>query len=151
MPNTDLLNLKEIQGLSDKERQYLFKIMNEMSDKGKSKTLEEIKYADYYEIPVDIETFLTDDRYLGKAWKDASGKSKLYPFWLEQLKKLFPNNVDTDYNTFLESGARGIGKSEVACGCVCTYLMYRVMCMKNPLEFFHLKLTEKICFAFMNI
>jgi hypothetical protein len=59
--------------------------------------------------------------------------------------------LDTDYNTFLESGARGIGKSEVACGCVCTYLMYRVMCMKNPLEYFHLKLTEKICFAFMNI
>jgi len=58
---------------------------------------------------------------------------------LEQLKKLFPNNTDTDYNTFLESGARGIGKSEVACGCVGTYLMYRVMCMKNPNEFFHLK------------
>ena len=83
--------------------------------------------------------------------KDASGKSKLYPFWLEQLKKLFPNNIDTDYNTLLESGARGIGKSEVACGAVGAYLMYRVLCLKNPLEFYHLKLTEKICFAFMNI
>ena len=29
--------------------------------------------------------------------------------------------------------------------------MYRVMCMKNPNAFFHLKQTEKICFAFMNI
>ena len=48
-------------------------------------------------------------------------------------------------------GARGIGKSEVACGCVGAYLMYRVMCLKNPLEYFHLKQTEKICFAFMNI
>lgn len=30
---------------------------------------------------------------------------------MEQLKKLFPNNVDTDYNILLETGARGIGKS----------------------------------------
>ena len=98
-----------------------------------------MKYADFEEIPVDIETFITDDRYLGKAWKDAGGKLKLYPFWMERLKELFPSNLETAYNTFLESGARGIGKSEIACGCVCPYLMYRVMCMKNPLEFFHLK------------
>ena len=149
--NSDIMNLKEVQELSESERKYLLQIMLEMSKNGASKTLDQFKYQDYNEIPVDIETFLTNDNYLGKAWKDASGKSKLYPFWLEQLKKLFPTNIDTDYNTFLESGARGIGKSEVACGCVCTYLMYRVMCMKNPLEFFHLKLTEKICFAFMNI
>ena len=147
----NLINLKELQNLSQKERDYFLKIMSEVSTSGKSKILDDLKYQDYDEIPVDIETFLTDDNYLGLAWKDASGKSKLYPFWLEQLKKLFPTNVDTNYNTFLESGARGIGKSEVACGCVCAYLMYRVMCMKNPLEFFHLKLTEKICFAFMNI
>jgi hypothetical protein len=25
------------------------------------------------------------------------------------------------------------------------------MCLKNPLEYFRLKPTEKICFAFMNI
>jgi hypothetical protein len=67
------------------------------------------------------------------------------------LKEIFPNNLDTDYDTLLESGARGIGKSEVACGAVCPYLMYRVMCLKNPLEYYHLKLSEKIAFAFMNI
>ena len=152
MANTNnILNLKELNDLSPEERKIALQILQEYSQQGKSKKLDDIKYADYKEIPVDIETFLTDDRYLGLAWKDAAGKSKLYPFWLEQLKKLFPNNLDTDYNTFLESGARGIGKSEVACGCVCPYLMYRVMCMKNPNEFFHLKQTEKICFAFMNI
>lgn len=145
------MNIKELDNLSPEERKIALQILEEYSQKGKSKKLADLKYADYNEIPVDIETFITNDNYLGKAWKDASGKSKLYPFWLEQLKKLFPTNTDTDYNTFLESGARGIGKSEVACGCVGTYLMYRVMCMKNPNEFFHLKQTEKICFAFMNI
>ena len=152
MANTNnILNLKELNNLTPEEKEIALQILQEYSQQGKSKKLNDLKYADYNEIPVDIETFLTNDNYLGKAWKDAAGKSKLYPFWLEQLKKLFPNNLDTDYNTFLESGARGIGKSEVACGCVGTYLMYRVMCMKNPNEFFHLKQTEKICFAFMNI
>ena len=152
MANTnELLQLKELQGLSEQERQLALEILNQYAQVGQSKLFDDLKYAEYKEIPVDIETFITDDRYLGKAWKDAGGKLKLYPFWMERLKELFPTNIDTGYNTFLESGARGIGKSEVACGCVCTYLMYRVMCMKNPLEFFHLKQTEKICFAFMNI
>ena len=142
---------KELNNLSEKEKELALQILKEMSQKGTSQTYEDLKYSEYKEIPVDIETFLTDDRYLGQAWKDAAGKSKLYPFWLERLKEIFPDNVTTNYNTLLESGARGIGKSEVACGCVGAYLMHRVMCLKNPLEFYRLKQTEKICFAFMNI
>lgn len=145
------INTEQFNNLSAEEQKEVVKILNEYAEKGASVTFDNLLYEDYKEIPVDIETFITDDRYLGKAWKDASGKIKLYPFWLEQLKKLFPTNTDTDYNTLLESGARGIGKSEVACGCAMAYLMYRVMCLKNPLEFYHLKPTEKIVFAFMNI
>ena len=59
--------------------------------------------------------------------------------------------LDSDDHLYLTDHCIVTHNSEVACGCVCTYLMYRVMCMKNPLEFFHLKQTEKICFAFMNI
>ena len=70
---------------------------------------------------------------------------------MEQLKKLFPDNTTTSVNNFIESGARGLGKSEVAAGAACPYLMYRVMCLKNPLEYFSLKPTEKVCFALMNI
>ena len=142
---------KKLQGLDEKEKQAVLKILKEISEKGNSKIYEDLKYTEYKEIPVDIETFLTDDKYLGLAWKDANGKLKLYPFWLEKLKEIFPDNINTNYNTLLESGARGIGKSEIACGCVGAYLMYRVMCLKNPLEFYRLKQTEKICFAFMNI
>lgn len=144
------LDLSALNALPEKEREYALKVLSEYAN-GSSKLLEELQYSEYSEIPVDIETFLTDDRYLGQAWKDAGGKLKLYDFWLDRLKELFPTNIDTAYNTLLESGARGIGKSEIACGCVGAYLMYRVMCMKNPLEFYHLKQTEKICFAFMNI
>lgn len=146
------LDLTALDSLNEQEKAYALKILAEMATKqGSSKLYDDLRYADYAEIPVDIETFLTDDKYLGHAWKDATGKLKLYDFWMQQLKKLFPTNIDTAYNTLLESGARGIGKSEIACGCVATYLLYRVMCLKNPLEHYHLKQTEKICFAFMNI
>lgn len=148
---SNLNNIDELSKLNDEERKVALEILQQFSISGQSDLFNELKYADYKEIPVDIETFLSDDNYLGKAWKDAGGKLKLYPFWLDILKQLFPDNISTNYQTLLESGARGIGKSEIACGAICPYLMYRIMCLKNPMEFYHLKLTEKIVFAFMNI
>ena len=150
MVANNTLDLSALDHLSPQEREYALKVLAQYAE-GNASLLNNLKYSDYSEIPVDIETFLTDDRYLGQAWKDATGKLKLYDFWMDRLKELFPTNIDTAYNTLLESGARGIGKSEIACGCVGAYLMYRVMCLKNPLEYYHLKQTEKICFAFMNI
>lgn len=145
------IDKSKLEGLSEEERAQVLAILKEFSTSGKSKTYLDMLYCDYNEIPVDIETFLTNDNYLGKAWKDAVGNSKVYPFWMKTLKEIFPTNITTDYEVLLESGARGIGKSEVACGACGAYLMYRVLCMKNPLEFYHLKPTEKIVFAFMNI
>ena len=86
-------DLDELNNLSEEERKVALQILEEFSKQGSSEIYDKLKYEDYNEIPVDIETFLTDDRYLGIAWKDASKKSKIYPFWMEQLKKLFPNNV----------------------------------------------------------
>ena len=143
--NEEILNK-----LSERERREVEKILKEYSDKGVSNTYNELLATDWNEIPVDIETFLDDTNYLGNAWHDAEGKTKLYPFWREKLKELFPTNVDTSVNNFIASGARGLGKSEICIAIAC-YLMYRVMCLKDPIEYFHLKPTEKICFAFMNI
>ena len=143
--NDDLLNT-----LSEEERKVALQILQEYSDTGRSETYNDLLYKDYKEIPVDIETFLTDDNYMGKAWKE-NGKLKVYPFWLEQLKRLFPTNIDTAYNILLETGARGIGKSEVACGIVAPYLLYRILCLKDPRKFYKIKVTENIVFAFMNI
>ena len=69
-------------------------------------------YADYKEIPTDIVTFIKDPQYLGKAWHLPDGKCKLFPFWENKLKELFPDNIHTNYNTFIESGARGLGKAQ---------------------------------------
>jgi hypothetical protein len=101
-----------LKGLTEDERKLALSILGEYGETGESKTMDGLLRADYSEVPVDIETFLTDDRYLGKAWKDASGKLKIYPFWMDTLKRIFPNNLDTSYDTLLESGARGLGKAQ---------------------------------------
>lgn len=139
----------QLKGLNEVEKQYVLSILKDM-DKGNDKSFTDLMYEEYNEVPVDIETFITDDNYMGQAWKDSEGNLKLYPFWLDKLKELFPNNTDISVNNFIESGARGLGKSEVG-DLTGMYLMYRVLCLKNPLEFYHMKPTEKICFAFMNI
>lgn len=146
----EIPNIEMLSNLTEAEREYAIKILQELSRTGKSGVYEKLKYADYEEIPVDIITFVEDERYLGNAWKDSEGNSKLYPFWKDKLKELFPDNLTTSVNTFIASGARGLGKSEI-CITIGAYLMYRCMCLKNPLEHYRLKPTEKICFAFMNI
>ena len=144
------INKEQLEKLSPEERKIALEILEQYASKGSSNLFNELVYSDYEEIPVDIETFLTDDNYMGQAWKDTEGKLKIYPYWMEKLKELFPTNIDTKVNTFIASGARGLGKSEICVAIMC-YLLYRVMCLKNPLEYYHMKPTEKIVFAFMNI
>ena len=139
-----------LNGLSEEERKQVLSILNEYQTHGYSKQLDNIKYADYKEIPVDIVTFIKDRHYLGDAWHDGSGKCKLYPYWEKRLKELFPDNISIDYNSAIFTGSRGLGKSEMAVT-ITLYMMYRVMCLKNPHDYFGLKPTEKICFAFINI
>lgn len=150
MSEINFTDYELLNSLSPEEREMALKALREFAKEGKSKTYNDLLYADYVEIPTDIETFLTDDRYMGQAWKDSEGKLKIFPFWIDKLKELFPNNIDTKVNTFIASGARGLGKSEISIAIMC-YLLHRIMCLRNPIEHFHLKPSEKIVFAIMNI
>lgn len=60
------LNLDVLNGLSDEEKAIALEILKELSTSGTSDKLNELKYSDFAEIPVDIDTFLDDDLYLGK-------------------------------------------------------------------------------------
>lgn len=147
---SNIQNLPEFKNLSIEEQEVALQIMDEYINKGESKKLNNLIYDDYEEIPVTIEEFVDNDYYLGQAWKDNEGKTKLYPYWRKRLNELFPDNITTNVNNAIFSGARGLGKSEIAV-LVAAYLMYRDMCLKNPIEHYHLKPTEKLCYAFMNI
>lgn len=143
-------NFEELNNLSEQEKEIALKILQEYSDNGNSTLYQQMVLEDYKEVPVDIITFIKDPKYLGKAWHLSNGKCKLFPAWEEKLQQIFPDNISTNYNNVIFSGARGLGKSEIAVTCG-LYLMYRVMCLKNPHDYFNLKPTEKIAFAFMNI
>ena len=75
MPYNDIL-----QGLSDTERQEVLKILGEFSNEGNSKSYEDLLYEDYEEIPVDINTFLHDEKYLGKGLINDEGKFTVFPY-----------------------------------------------------------------------
>lgn len=141
---------EELNNLSEKEKEAVLKILGEYSKDGDSKSYQDLITSDYDEVPVDIITFIKDPRYLGEAWHLPDGRCKLYPYWEDKLKELFPDPFSTSVNNLILSGSRGLGKSEIAIT-VSLYMMYRVMCLKHPLAYFNLKPTEKIAFAFMNI
>lgn len=109
MTNTTQFNNDILKTLSPEERELALSILNDLST-GDSRSYEDLKYAEYKEVPVDFLTFIDDDRYLGKAWKDANGKSKMYPYWRKKLCELFPDNLTTAVNNAIFSGARGLGK-----------------------------------------
>lgn len=140
----------ELEGLSEQERECALQILKEFSVKGKSDKYSNLLYADYNEVPVDIETFLHDKRYLGNALYNAEGKFTLFPYWEEKLKDIFPTNTTTAYNTIVFTGAIGLGKSTIAVICL-LYMLYRLLCLKDPYLFYGLQPVDKITVSFLNI
>lgn len=136
--------------LTDKEKALALNILKQYSKEGNSKLFNDLIYQDYEEIPVDIETFLTDPKYLGKGLVNEEGKFTVFPYWVETLKKLFPTNVDTAYNTLVLTGAIGLGKSFVAVIAM-LYLLYRMLCLKDPYLHYGLQPIDKITFSLINI
>ena len=153
--NDALLNIDAFAGLSEEEKQVALEILRQYSQEGSSAILEQLTYGDFDEIPVDIDTFLDDDRYLGKGlWEvdQMSGQRRctIFPYWRETLKKLFPDNLTTAYNTLILTGAIGIGKS-FAGVIAMLYLLYRMLCLKDPYGYFGMQPIDKITFSMLNI
>ena len=149
MPN-NLLEIEELNNLSEEERKYALEILKEISKNGTSEKLNRIVYEDYEEIPVLIGEFLHNPLYLGKALTNEDGRWTLFPYWEECLKKIFPNNIDVAYNTGIFTGAIGLGKSTIAV-IVILYQLYKLMCLKNPYTHYKIQEIDTITVAFMNI
>ena len=149
------LNLEQLNSLSPEERALAIEILKEISQDGQSALLEDLKYSDYEEIPVDIMTFITEERYLGRGlWiKDeftGERKCTVFPYWIDKLKEIFPDNLTTRYNTVILTGSIGLGKSFIAVVCQ-LYLLYRMLCLKDPYTYFGLQPIDKITFSMLNV
>lgn len=149
MANTNQLNSELLSGLTEEERSLVLKTLSDLS-KGNSKGYKELIYEDYDEIPVDVETFLYDKNYLGNGLINAEGKFTVFPYWVKTLKKIFPNNIDTAYNTLVLTGGIGLGKSFMAVLCI-AYLLHRMLCLKDPYLHYGLQPIDKITFSFINV
>ena len=143
-------DLPQLDNLTESEREAVLKILSEMTENGNSQLYTDLTYADYSEIPVDIETFLHDKNYLGNALYDQDGRFTVFPYWEEKLKEIFPTNTTTAYNTIVFTGAIGIGKSTSAVICL-LYMLYRLLCLKDPYLYYGLQPTDKITISLMNI
>ena len=141
----------KLQGLSEIEKQAVLTILNEYSKNNISKTYNDLIYEDYEEIPVDIDTFLHNEKYLGRGLIDSEGRFTVFPFWVETLKKIFYDPLKPGlYNTVALTGAIGIGKSFEAV-LIGLYELYRMLCLKDPYLYYGLQPIDKITFALMNI
>lgn len=141
---------EQFDELSQDEQKLVLQILEEFSNTGFSQTLNDLYESDFKEQPVDIITFVLDPAYLGQAWHLPNGKCKLFPFWENKLKEIFPDNTGAAVNNIILSGARGLGKSEIAVT-IGLYMMYVLMCLKDPYSYLNLKATEQVAFAFINI
>ena len=139
-----------LDNLSPEERAEVLKILGEYAKAGSSETLEEMKYADWEEVPVDVHTFLHDRHYLGNGLYDPEGRFTLYPYWEKTLEKIFPTNTTTAYNTLILTGSIGIGKSTMAVICQ-LYMLYRLLCLKDPYLYYGMQPIDKITISLMNI
>ena len=127
------------------ERNMLLKILEELGDKGYSETLEKIYLVDFKEVPVGIDRFLCDPEYLG-ASNDCG--NQIYPGWWDAYYSVFDSQKDV-YEVVL-SGATRIGKTSSAVSMMC-YMLYLLMCYRNPQKYFKLKEVSRATIAFANL
>lgn len=138
-----------LETLSDEEREQVLSILNDFVQTGSSEQFQALIDKDFDEIPVDIETFIKDPNYLGGSYVNESGKCIVYPFWIEKFKELFRDGK-TNFNEVILTGAIGLGKTTIAV-IGTAYTIYKLMCLKNPQQYYEQKPNSKIYVAFFNI
>lgn len=130
---------------SEEEQKYLYQILKEFAETGESKTYEEVWLSDYKEIPVTINEFITSDTFLGKATRNGEG---IFPTWKTCMNEIF--SAGNKYDEVVFTGATRIGKTSTAITCL-AYMLYRLMCLRDPQKFFGLKEVSKFSILFFNI
>lgn len=130
---------------SDDEKQYLIQILQELSETGTSSTYDDLWLQDYKEIPVDIDTFLNDNEYLGLT--NRQGES-VYPYWRKSMHDIFDNG--NQYTQCVFTGATRIGKTSTAITCA-AFMLYRMMCLRDPQAFFQKKEISQFSLLFFNL
>jgi hypothetical protein len=133
------LLMKDLSSLSPDEKEVLQVILGELAKGGKSGMLNLMAELEYEEPVVDIETWLREPYYFGKA---QALRTKLFADMIE----LFSG----DYYEVIMSGSLGYGKSYFAKVALCRTL-YELSCMRNPQKSFGLAANSTVAIAALSI
>lgn len=129
----------------DDEKHYLIQILQELSETGSSPTYDTLWLQDYVELPVDLDTFLCDDYYLGQTNRNGAA---IYPYWKNSMHDIF--DAGNQYVECVFTGATRIGKTSTAITCA-AYMLYRMMCLRDPQAFFQKKEISQFSLLFFNL
>lgn len=143
--NLSGINPEILGALTPVEKNAVEKILNEINTTGSSSLYKEMLGEDYEEVPVNIDTFIEDDRYIGKVTQQGT---TIYPYWRNMLRQIFDPNHN--YNEVIFTGAIGLGKTTIAITAM-AYILYQLLCLKNPQKFYGLQGNSKIVLAFFNV
>jgi hypothetical protein len=118
----------DFASLSTEEREAVVLCLKEMDDPAFAeleddapRIIDVLNDAEFKIQPVDIETFVMDDYYLGKTC------NVLYPKLREDMKELFTGN----YGEAVLTGSIGWGKTFFASIAACR-ILYELSCMRDP-------------------
>lgn len=145
--NDDIINriVRIYDSATPEEQSLLYKIVQEIAEDNHSTTYTDLWLADYKEIPVDIDTFIENDLYLGKTNRNGAA---VYPYWRKVLHDIF--DTGNKYQEVMLTGATRIGKTSTAVTAA-HYMLYRLMCLKDPQKFFNKKEMSKFSILFFNV
>lgn len=135
-----------LKDLNDVEKQQVLKILNDMQD-GKSDEYQKLINDIWEETPVDVDTFIDSEKYMRHYFYPDGKSCIVYPRWRKELKEIFKDPYK--YSEIVATGGIGLGKSEFAKMGMC-YLLYRLMCLKNPQLFYNKPIGKPIVFLFFN-
>ena len=141
-----MVNIENITNLPTEERKIASLVLQQLATTGESPLLNSIYEEDYEEIPVSIEKFYSDERYMGKVYQKGS---LIYPYWKEFLHNIFHSNDEKKWEIAI-TGAIGTGKSSVS-AIALIYLMYRTLCLKDPQKYYGLTANSQLVFVVLNL
>lgn len=146
--NDEQIN-KMLENLTNSEKEIVSEILTDYVKSGSLDKFNNLMLQDYEEIPVDINTFISNPEYLGNSFLKEDGTLRIYPFWIEKLNEIF-QGLKNNYNECILTGGIGLGKSTIAVIGV-LYVLYKLMCLRSPQEYYELIKGDKIYIIFFNI
>ena len=135
-------DLSCLNKLPEDEYLYVLHALHEMNVCGESHFSRALDKEDYEEIPVDIDEFLENERYMGRIGVD------VYPVWRTELRSIFGGPVQK--NEHIIRGGVGTGKTTVGVIEI-MYICYKVFCLRDPQKHLGQVQGSSIVIGFFNL